>query len=252
MISYIIPTLWKSKNIFKTIEGFKTIDDPLTELIIIDNAQKGFKNTNDNIKYISPTRNYYDNPSWQLGINLSSNNNICLVNDDIIFDIKRFHNFVLDNKAEGITFHPQNRIKKDNKKWELIYNNSPYRRPAGGGQLIYFKKENYPGLPPNMKFWFGDDVIYFYNTLVKEIKFSFIKGMAITGDQSVTVTQDNIVPQSYQEHFSPDTLEYYKKMHTLGLNCNTVFPMEIKMAWKYGDCDAKLEFEKLIDDKING
>ena len=28
--------------------------------------------------------------------------------------------------------------------------------------------------------------------------------------------------------------------------------MEIKMAWKYGDCDAKLEFEKLIDDKING
>tara|TARA_B100001094_G_C18043249_1_gene726084 strand:- start:133 stop:891 length:759 start_codon:yes stop_codon:yes gene_type:complete len=252
MISYIIPTLWKCKNIFKTIERFETINDPKSELIIIDNDQKGFKTTHPQIKVISPTRNFYVNPSWQLGINLSKNENICLVNDDIIFDIKRFHSFVLDNKAEGVSFHPANRIEKDNKEWKLIDNNSPHRRPAGGGQLIYFKKKNYPGLPANMKFWYGDDTIYYYNTLIKEVKFSFIEGMAITGEQSVTVNNNEVVSKEYRQHFSPDTLEYYKKMHTLGISCCTVFPLEVKMSWKYGDHTTKLEYEKLIDDKING
>ena len=27
MVSYIIPTLWKPDSIFKTIEGFKSIED---------------------------------------------------------------------------------------------------------------------------------------------------------------------------------------------------------------------------------
>ena len=40
MISYIIPTLWKSPNIFKLIKGFESIDDPNAELIIINNDIK--------------------------------------------------------------------------------------------------------------------------------------------------------------------------------------------------------------------
>ena len=46
MISYIIPTLWKSDSIFKLIRSFKSIKDPNTELIIIDNDK-------ENAKYIS-------------------------------------------------------------------------------------------------------------------------------------------------------------------------------------------------------
>jgi hypothetical protein len=40
-------------------------------------------------------------------------------------------------------------------------------------------------------------------------------------------------------------------MHTLGLVCNTVFPMELKMAWKYGNIKKKLEFEQKLDKIIN-
>jgi len=38
MISYIIPTLWKSDSIFKLIESFKSIEDRDAELIILDNG----------------------------------------------------------------------------------------------------------------------------------------------------------------------------------------------------------------------
>ena len=144
-----------------------------------------------------------------------------------------------------------NRINKDLDTWELVSNGSPNARPAGGGQLMMVNKENWPTLPYNMKLWHGDDVIYYYNTLVKNIDFCFIRGMAVTGDQSVSVNS-SIIPKKMGETFTQDTLEYYKKMHILGLSCSTVFPMELKMAWKHDDIKTKLRYEQKLDKIING
>ena len=75
--------------------------------------------------------------------------------------------------------------------------------------------------------------------------------MAVTGEQSVSVNSD-IIPKQMKTTFTQDTLEYYKRMHTLGLECSTVFPMELKMAWKFGDIDTKLLYEKKLDKLLNG
>ena len=75
--------------------------------------------------------------------------------------------------------------------------------------------------------------------------------MAVTGDQSVSVNS-NIIPKKMGETFTKDTLEYYKKMHILGLSCSTVFPMELKMAWEHGDIKTKLIYEQKLDKIING
>ena len=54
------------------------------------------------------------------------------------------------------------------------------------------KTSNWPTLPYSLKLWHGDDIIYYYNTLIKNTPFSYIEGMSVTGDQSVTVTSDAI------------------------------------------------------------
>ena len=41
-------------------------------------------------------------------------------------------------------------------------------------------------------------------------------------------------------------------MHILGMECSTVFPMELKMAWEYGDIETKLLYEKKLDKLLNG
>ena len=253
MISYIIPTLWKSPNIYKIIESFESIDDDNAELIIINNDIQliNLKPTDKRIRVFQMDENQFVNPSWQLGVDYSSQDRIAIVNDDIIFNVKRFHKFVLESNAKAVCMTNWNRIDKDLDTWELVDNGSPNARPAGGGQLMMVMRHNWPTLPYNMKLWHGDDIIYYYNTLIKKEKFCFIRGMSVTGDQSVSVNS-SAIPKKMGETFTQDTLEYYKKMHILGLSCSTVFPMELKMAWKYGDLETKLKYEQKLDKIING
>ena len=250
MISYIIPTIWKSDNIYKTINSFKrTISDKGAELIIIDNTSSGYTPDDDRIRVFKMIPNQFVNPSWQIGVDNAVNNKICIINDDILFNIGKFHRFVSQTDAKAVCMTNYNRIEQDEVEWSLKTILSPNHRPAGAGQLMLIERQNWYKLPYNLKLWHGDDIIYYYHTLIRNIPFNYIEGMAVTGDQSQSVSS---MPDDMNSTFSQDTLEYYKVMHTLGLECCTVFPMELKSAWKYGDIESKLEFEKTLNTTING
>lgn len=252
MISYIIPTLWKSENIHKLISSFSSIIDQKAELIIIDNTNSTYTcPTDSRVKIFKMEQNMFINPSWQMGYQHATNDRVCLLNCDIILDVKRFHNFILDNDIQAVCMTNWNKIDKDKDKWKAITINSPNARPAGAGQLMMVKTSNWPTLPYSLKLWHGDDIIYYYNTLIKNTPFSYIEGMSVTGDQSVTVTSDAI-PSKMKGTFTQDTLEYYKTMRTLGLECSTIFPMGLKLAWKVNDIQMKLEYEKRLNKIING
>jgi len=256
MISYIIPTLWKSKFIFETIDSFKQINDDKAELIIIDNNQSDFTDPDPRIKVFRMRQNIFVNPSWNLGVSFSTNDKVCIVNDDINFNLPRFHKFVLETGVKAVCYNSKTYLTtKDEDEYKLIQFTNPNRRPPGIGQMMYLHKENWTELPYEMKLWYGDDIIYYYHTLVRNIPFHYIEGMALLGEQSVSVNSD-IIPESMRQPFTQDTLEYYKKMHTLGLETCTVMPdndlMAIKMAWKYNDIDTKLEYEKTLHRLING
>jgi|TARA_B110000503_G_scaffold14868_1_gene20411 hypothetical protein len=252
MISYIIPTLWKSDNIHKLISSFNLITDPKAELIIIDNTNSPFTYPNDDrVKIYKMEQNLFVNPSWQMGYHYSNNDRVCIINDDIIFNVERFHNFVLKNDIQAVCMTNWNKINEDNSIWKPVIIDSPNARPAGAGQLMMVKTSNWPPLPYELKLWHGDDIIYYYNTLVKNTKFTYIEGMSVTGDQSVTVNSD-VIPLKMKGTFTQDTLEYYKIMRILGLECSTVFPMGLKIAWKNDDDTMKLEYEKRLNKIING
>jgi hypothetical protein len=249
MISYIIPTLWKSENIFKTIDLFCKIEDPDAELIIINNDDWEYINNKDSrIKIHKTPQNIYVNPSWNLGVQLAVNNKVCLVNDDILFDIKKFHYFALDSKVAAIGINNSDRCSVDLPLYQLKEIHDRNARPPGLGQLMLIEKQNWIPLPDSMKVYYGDDIIYYYHTLILDIPFHYIKGMALNGNQSVTV---NTLPPHMNNPFSQDTLEYHKMMCILGLDSCTVFPMELKRAWKFGDIDQKITFEKLMNNIIN-
>jgi len=252
MISYIIPTLWKSDSIYDTINQFMDLKDNKAELIIIDNTNSNITYSDKRIKVCKMEENQYVNPSWNIGVDLSSNDQVAIINDDITFNVAKFHQFILDTKPKALCIINSNKLdEEEHYSLESIPEDegSINARPAGGGQFMFCLKENWPQLPYDLKLWHGDDIFYYYHTLIKKIEVQWVKGMYVGGEQSKTV---NTMPAHMRTTFTNDSLEYLKEMHILGIECSTVFPMSLKRAWLYGDTKQKLKQEKLLDSILNG
>jgi len=245
MISYVIPTLLKDENLFKTIAFFSQIEDDSAELIIINNTKdQRIKHRDSRIQIVNLGFNSFVNPAWNLGVRLSKNDYVCIMNDDIFMNMSEFHTFVCKNSPEFIGFHHVNRPENmqnsyeenDSSTWELKVNEDINRRPYGFGQFMLIKKRNWEEIPTDAKIFHGDDIIYYGHTLKHGILSSRIHGMTIHGNQSVTAKDwysSNIAKS--------DTIGYFKWISDNGMECNT--GENTKSAWKREDYEYKYGIE---------
>ena len=87
MITFIIPTLWKDDNIYSTIDSFKRIKDKDTKLLIINNTERQIESNSDKrVIIINMGFNSFVNPAWSLGVEKSTTDYVCCLNDDILID----------------------------------------------------------------------------------------------------------------------------------------------------------------------
>ena len=81
-----MPTLWRAREIYNSIDNFKKVTNKNVELILIDNKNSNFVDTDPRITVIKCSKNIFVNPAWNLGVKLAKNEYICLLNDDIHFN----------------------------------------------------------------------------------------------------------------------------------------------------------------------
>jgi hypothetical protein len=192
MITFVIPTLWKSERIKDTIESFKLSDRKDIELIIIDNTNSDFKDRDSRITVIKVKKNIFVNPAWNIGATLTKNNYICLLNDDISLNV----NCLLNNFEKLIESDPNfgmiglykrnfnvDDYNSDSDKLQLVELDN---RPFGFGCMMILKKENYVMIPDIFKVFFGDDYLYFFNKDINHRKIYWIEGLKTPGEISVT------------------------------------------------------------------
>ena len=200
MISVIIPTLFKCPRIVETI--FELSESKVVgEIILIDNT--GIKKNLDipKLKYVLEETNTYVNPSWNKGVRLSSNDNICILNDDIWFDWKYLEDIEdFLNKNDCIigmseenynTPSPIFNISKIEPDWKTPKGH----RPMGWGCCFFLNKKNWVEIPSNMLIWAGDDFLFYQNNYIPNYK---IEGIKCYGIFSLTVDDP-----SYESIFSP-------------------------------------------------
>lgn len=238
MITYVIPTLWKDKNIFSTIKEFSKIDDEHARLIIINNTESISGIVGEGIKVVNMGYNSFVNPAWNLGVEMATTEYVCLLNDDITIDLKTLHSLICNKKPEFVGFSHLNREPITDNATLKPWNNAN-KRPFGFGQFMLFKKENWTKIPEEMKIFHGDDVIYFYHTLILGIDLQLLDGFKIGGNQSTTASswwESDIAKQ--------DTLEYFKWIEGAGLEC-TIHDT-FKSAWNRKDFKYKQFVEKQI------
>jgi hypothetical protein len=203
--SIVIPTLWKSKRIHKLLSDLIKCQY-VDEIILIDNAGNFFEyyEALDKVKLVQVEENIYVNPAWNLGIKISKNNLIALVNDDINFDTNLFgviDETILD--TFGIVW-----MGEGNYKEEIDETNGPYLdvwKPGvndwGWGCMILLDKKNWIDIPDNIKIWYGDNIIKDVNPSPKAClrNFKVETEMSTTSDEK---EWDEVKKKDYENFIS--------------------------------------------------
>jgi hypothetical protein len=193
MITFIIPTLWKSEMILSTIEQFKLIEDDSIELLIIDNLNSDYTTEDKRIIVHKAKKNIFVNPAWNLGVALSNNEYVCLLNDDITFNMKLFYDSfkklvvepeldfgIIAINAEGFRFQ---QINNDEDQITL---NKLNIKGAGFGMFMIMKKEHYEMINPKLKVFFGDDIQWFVHYSIFRRDNYYFDDLKFNGEFSVT------------------------------------------------------------------
>jgi hypothetical protein len=172
MFSVIIPTMWKYKPFPDFLESI--VNHHLVGEVVLFNNDT--ENTPDHpvvrhskIVQVRPKENTGVNYPWNLGAALALNHHLCILNDDLIFDLRVFEKVekLLDDPETGmIGLHPgldefgQLPFRNgmiDIVEWKDVHT-------FGFGCLMFTNKKNYLTIPEGLKYYYGDHWYFDMNT----------------------------------------------------------------------------------------
>lgn len=166
--SVVVPTMWRCNDVFEKILTELSNHTLVDEIIIINNE---VNNTPDldilnhyKIKMLNQKENIYVNPAWNLGVHESKNDKICLLNDDLWFDIKllnKIHSMVTpENGAFGLCpgIEEFNQPPYIDGNIDIIEWNAHHT--YGFGCLMFINKESWEDIPDELKIYYGDNFIF--------------------------------------------------------------------------------------------
>lgn len=186
MFSVIIPTMWRSVRILGMLHRLYR-SEYVDEIIIIDNDKDSrLFFSNKKTRILEQEENIFVNPAWNLGIKEAKNENICILNDDVTFDVddvfKAASQVLSDNPSSCLGVHPVS--YKGYKDEVKIAEGSSIG--SGWGCCIFLNKENWVDIPDQIKIWFGD------NWIVQNHEKSFSAAFQISTEMSTTSNSEEL------------------------------------------------------------
>ena len=190
MYSLIVPTMWRYKPFIpflKDLVEFHLID----EIIIIDNNPNqrpiDVVSVSQKITFYSFGSNIFVNPAWNHGVALAKNNKICILNDDLIFDLRTFYrvNELLDDPTTGMigiapgdhpTLTGQPRVTDG--KIDIIPHTNEHL--WGIGMFFFINKKNWQPIPDELKMFYGDNWIFDGHKKVGRVNYLITNSLMFT------------------------------------------------------------------------
>ena len=189
MISFIVPTMWKSKDtLYNMLDSYKEAKIPNAEFILIDNVHGCY--LEPEITILIPKENLYVNKSWNIGVELAKNNIVCLLNDDIEINFQTIKNNIeaINNLDFGIIGFDANRNLKTerNEDADTFEFKEAECRYLGFGCMMFIRKENYIKIDERLRIFFGDDLLYWWNRDKNKRPIYIIDNLKALGELSLT------------------------------------------------------------------
>jgi len=168
MISIIVPTMWKFAPFLDFIADVVKVPE-VGEVFIIDNDTTKTPDhpvlQHEKVRVYKTEKNIYVNPAWNLGARLAKYDKLCIMNDDVIVDLKLFTRMdewltdevglagICPGRPEfyqtpftngAITLEP----------W------MPGDHNFGYGSLFFVHRKNWLEIPPQLKIYYGDNWLF--------------------------------------------------------------------------------------------
>lgn len=223
MISVVIPTLQKRIDILKNLVETLNKDLSVGEIIIINNAPESPLCFDcDKIKIITPNRNIYVNPAWNMGVDFSEYDIVGLLNDDIIIADNFCSNLLkkIPEKFGIIGYSKDSVVPVDNfdkkpDEEDIILEKKDFI-DSGYGIAMFFKKDLYPIIPPEIKIMYGDCWL-FEKFKEQGLTNHEIKGQKIYHFGSLTSSSKNFNPviANDKKVYNKLTIKWYQRIFSI-------------------------------------
>ena len=172
MITVVVPTMWKFKPFINFLADLTNVPS-IGQITIIDNNPSERPDADilfhSKIDYITFGKNIYVNPAWNIGTQRAQFENVCLLNDDVIVDLKLFHRMDaflrpgigLCGICPGLK-EEFGQTPITTGEIELEHCKTPYspRTHFGLGTLMFYPKSEYIPIIDGLDLYWGDNFIY--------------------------------------------------------------------------------------------
>lgn len=195
--SVVIPTMWRSERTLPMLKDLDT-SDYIEEIIIVDNDTSKCPGLSDISKliYLPQKKNIYVNPAWNLGVETSSCDHVCILNDDVSFDVDTAFKAAIRNFKMGHTLVGLHQLSYD--YLDVSEMASSF---YGFGCCMFLDKSDWTPIPGQLKIWYGDT--WMVNTF-SSLAFIVVE---VETDMSTTVKSGG-----FQEVINSDNEEWKKIM----------------------------------------
>lgn len=149
----IVPTMWRSFRILQMLPQLIK-SDYIGEIIIIDNepSKRLMVPEDPKITILEQDQNIYVNPAWNLGVSLAKEDYLCILNDDIYFDV----DFGFSLASSFMGYADCIGIHEHAYKWKRPKLVKGHFIGTGWGCCMFLKKSGWIDIPDNIKIWYGD------------------------------------------------------------------------------------------------
>ena len=165
--SVVVPTMWRANDLFLPFLTRLCSLDVVDEIIIINNDNTNTPAqglTHPKIKMHDFGQNIYVNPAWNFGVQASNNDRVCILNDDVVFDVDLFERLkdylTPDNGVFGLCPGDPiwNQPPITNRSIDII----PWtgQHTLGFGSLMFINKINWVDIPESLLIYYGDNFIF--------------------------------------------------------------------------------------------
>jgi beta-1,4-mannosyl-glycoprotein beta-1,4-N-acetylglucosaminyltransferase len=164
-MTVVVPTMWRYKRFVEFLK--KLVEHPIVgEIIIINNDNRETPSDqilqHEKIRMFDFGRNIFVNPAWNLGVKESRFNNICILNDDVEFDltlIDKITDVLTTEKLLGLCPGLQEFNQPTIVNGKIHFEKYTNQNLFGFGCLMFMQKTNWIPIPLGLDIYFGDDWI---------------------------------------------------------------------------------------------
>ena len=209
LYSVVVPTMWRTASQFTAFLKSLCAHPLVGEVIVInnDNSQTpaGFYPTHEKIKIIDHGRNIYVNPAWNEGVQLSRYDRLCIVNDDVVFDLNVFEKL-------------QDRLLPTAGVFGLCPGVADFNQPPvttgsidiipwtgqhtyGFGCLMFLHKKSWRMIPANLEIYYGDNFIFDFQLF--ENKTNYLITNMLFKSQFAATTSDKSITDGFLDRETP-------------------------------------------------